>query len=81
VEVDWLIAGEFRLPAPMERALRSYSTLFAITGAALTLVPLLNHRFWLNQGMWLAPALPFLPAAPVPLAPAMHRTEHAGQLA
>lgn len=80
IEVYWLIAGEFRLPPALERALRSYSTVLAITGAVLTLIPLLNHRFWLNQGMWLAPALLFLPAAPVPLAPAMQRTDHAGQL-
>jgi len=81
IEIYWLTAGEFRLPSALEDALRSYSTTFALIGGALTLIPLVNHRFWLNQGMWLAPALLFLPAAPVPLAPAMHRAEHPGKLA
>jgi hypothetical protein len=81
IELYWLIAGEFRLPMALEDTLRSYSRAFAVIGAVLTLIPLVNHRFWLNQGMWLAPALLFLPAARTPLAPAMHRTEHPGKLA
>jgi hypothetical protein len=81
IEVYWLIAGEFRLPSALEYALRSYSKAFAVVGAALALLPLVNHRFWLNQGMWLAPALLFLPVAPTPLAPAMHHAENPGKLA
>src|SRR5581483_5736406 len=46
IEIYWLIAGEFRLPPPLADALRSYSKAFAVIGAALTLVPLVNHRFW-----------------------------------
>lgn len=81
IELYWLIAGEFRLPAALDNTLRRYSKAFAAAGAALTLMPLVNHRFWLNQGMWLAPALLFLPAAPEPLAPAIARAEHPGKLA
>ena len=81
IEVYWLIAGEFRLPSALQHRLSTNSNTFAIIGAVLALIPLVNHRFWLNQGMWLAPALLFLPAAPVPLAPAMDRTQNPGKLA
>ena len=81
IEFYWLIAGEFRLPPALANTLRSYSKVLSVAGVAFTFIPLVNHRFWLNQGMWLAPALLFLPAAPAPLAPVTSRAQYRGRLA
>jgi hypothetical protein len=81
VEFYWLIAGEFRLPQALVKTLRNYSKALAVAGVALTLIPLVNHRFWLNQGMWLAPALLFLPTAPAQLGPVTPHAQSTGRLA
>jgi len=81
VEFYRLIAGEFSLPQALTNTLRSYSKVLALAGVALTLIPLVNHRFWLNQGMWLAPALLFLSAAPEQLAPVTPSAQRPGRVA
>src|SRR5579885_1924899 len=81
VELYWLIAGEFRLPQALADTLRRHAKLLTAAGIALTFIPLVNHRFWLNQGMWVAPALLFLPAARAPLVPLMPCDDYAGRLA
>jgi hypothetical protein len=80
VEIYWVIAGEFRLPRATAQALKRWSKTLAAAGAALTLIPLVNHRFWWNQGMWLAPALLLLPAAPLPTTASPQRPDGPGKL-
>ena len=81
IEFYWLIAGELRLPQSLANTLRCHAKVLALAGVALTIIPFVNHRFWLNQGMWLAPALLFLPAAPAQLAPVTPGVQRPGRLA
>jgi hypothetical protein len=66
IESWWLISGRRNLPEWPVRWLARHKTFACAAAALVTIVPLFNDVFWLNQGMWLAPALalaPFTPAA------------------
>lgn len=67
IEIYWVIGGEFRLPRAAANTLKRHSGILALIGVALTLLPYFNHEFWLNQGMWIAPALLLLRLAPLPV--------------
>ncbi len=57
VEFWVLIAGELCLPEALGRWIATHRTALLSLAVVLLLVPLVNHVFWWNQGMWLAPAL------------------------
>jgi hypothetical protein len=65
VESWWIVGGRQRLPDWPLRWLASHKA-FSVTAAiVLTLVPLFNPFFWLNQGMWLVPLVALVPFTPM----------------
>jgi hypothetical protein len=56
VEAWWLFGGGRCLPSWPASWLFSHARIAFAIAALLTLVPLVNRVFWLNQGMWLVPA-------------------------
>jgi hypothetical protein len=76
VEMYWLTGETFRLSPEWVRRIRTWQYLLPALGIAIALIPAFNHRFWLNQAMWLAPALMVLPFTRLPV-----RDESAGALA
>jgi hypothetical protein len=61
VEFHWLTAGSFHLPSDVLRFIRRNERLLIAGGILLLLLPLFHHTFWLNQGMWIAPAFLVIP--------------------
>jgi hypothetical protein len=59
VECWWLSAGPVCLPS-----LAAFKWPALIAAFVFTCLPFLNDWFWLNQGMWLVPALLILPFLP-----------------
>lgn len=64
VEFWVLIAGPLRLPEALGRFFTIHRRHCLALAAILLVIPLLNHVFWWNQGMWLVPALLLLPFWP-----------------
>jgi hypothetical protein len=60
-EFWWLAAGEQCVPARFAEFVRRWRWASVALGAAVAALPFINHVFWWNQGMWIAPALILLP--------------------
>jgi hypothetical protein len=65
VEAYWLALGEISMPKAVLEKVRQRRFGLVCVGAALLAVPLFNDIFWLNQGIWIAPALLILPFTPM----------------
>jgi hypothetical protein len=61
VESWWLVAGRLCAPAGLLAWLHHRRWYSLGAAAVIAIVPLVNHVFWFNQGIWLIPALVFLP--------------------
>jgi len=59
----WLIAGSYCLPPGFAAVFRRWRVPSIVLGLVFAALPYFNHYFWLNQGMWLSPALILLPFA------------------
>lgn len=67
VESYWMVGGEFCLPERFAAFFRAWRFSSILLGLILASIPFVNHVFWFNQGIWLAPAfvlLPFTAAKP-----------------
>src|SRR5688572_29387323 len=65
VESWWLVAGRQCIPQGVLRWFRDYRWLSLGAAGLFVVMPFINDVFWLNQGIWLVPALllfPFLHA-------------------
>lgn len=63
VECYWLVAGRICVPAGLERAAARHTPAFLIAGLLCLLTPLVSDFFWVNQVMWIGPAIMLLPYA------------------
>ncbi len=62
IESWWLVGGKLCIPAPLRSAALRFRTIFVLLGIATVVLPWFNQRVWyLNQAMWLSPALLLLP--------------------
>ncbi|HZU23890.1 MAG TPA: hypothetical protein VFA04_00110 [Bryobacteraceae bacterium] len=57
VEAWWLVHGPVYIPATPH----AWRAVFLLLGAVTLVLPWFNHIWYLNQGMWIAPALLLMP--------------------
>jgi hypothetical protein len=74
VESWWLVAGRQCVPAGLLGRSRRHHWVLIAAAAAVAIVPLVNDFFWLNQGIWLIPALVLLPFVRAEPCSAIHFT-------
>jgi hypothetical protein len=61
VESWWVVAGKPCAPAGLLEWARRYRWFLVAAAMGVAVIPFINRIFWLNQGIWLIPALVLLP--------------------